>query len=420
MSEIHDLQNITHQYRKSLEAFENRTAKEARRIDLEGSGEERQTIARMDADLSAIEQRLQDMAAQKAAAERRARDLEAKLAEPTYRARLTDAKLLDASSEEYAQRWIKAVARGDAAEMRTLSTGSSGAGIPTDMERRIVDRMFQANVLRQIAPVSTIDSRRTIPVQNALPTTALVVESVTGTPATISASDPSFSTAISVVPYKLVTRVEMSQEFIEDAIGQGGVGSGLQYVADKCGLSVALKQEEYYTTGTGSAQPQGICDSSGGITQGVDLGAGVAVTTIDADDVIDTVHAVPVAYRNSPRFRWFMSDTALKVIRKLKTTNGDFIFSPVNTGGGQNVAGLPGTIYGIPYSIGQYVPTATSNGNIFAVVGDFNYFEIFDRTGITSMVDPYSGAANHLVNLYVYTRTDSHIMLPEAFAAIIG
>jgi hypothetical protein len=65
MSDINDLQNITHQYRKSLEAFEERTNKQARMIDLAGNGEERQTIARMDADLSAIEQRMQDMAARR-------------------------------------------------------------------------------------------------------------------------------------------------------------------------------------------------------------------------------------------------------------------------------------------------------------------------------------------------------------------
>lgn len=411
MSDIHELENLTHQYRKSLAAFENRTAKEARRIDLDGTGEERQTIARMDADLSAIEQRLQDMAAQKAAAEHRARELEARLAEPVYRARPSEAKVVDIGSEEYAQRWLKAVARGDAAEMRNLSLGSAGAGIPTDMERRIVDRMFQANVMRQIAVVSTIDSKRTIPVQNALPTTALVLEANAITPA-----DPTFSTAISVEPFKYVTAVKMSQEFIEDAIGNGGIGSGLQYVADKCGLSIALKQEEAYTIGTGSSQPQGVAATSQTL-QGVDASA--AITTIDADEVIDCYHACPVQYRNSPRFRWLLSDTALKVIRKLKTTNGDYIFSPTNTGAGQNTVGLPGTIYGAPYSVSQYMlTTGTTTGTKWVICGDFNYFEIFDRTGITSMVDPYSAASTHESTLYVYTRTDSHIMLPEAFSAI--
>ena len=411
MSDIHDLQNVTHQYRKSLEAFEARTGKQARFIDTVGNGEERQVIDRMDADLSAIEARIQDMAAQKAAAEHRAAQLEAKLAEPVYRAKPSEAKLLDVASEEYAQRWLKAVATGDSGEMRALSLGSSGAGIPTDMERRIVDRMFQANVMRQIAPVSTIDSKRTIPVQNALPTTSLVAEAGTITPA-----DPTFSTAISVVPYKYVTATTMSQEFIEDAIGQGGIGSGLQYVADKCGLSISLKQEEAYTVGTGSSQPQGICDTSGGVTQGVDLAG--ALSTLTADEVIDAVHSVAPQYRASPRFRWLVSDTALKTIRKLTDTAGYYVFSPAAAINQTNVVGLPGTIYGVPYSVGQYVPTATSAGNRYAIVGDFNYFEIFDRTGITSMVDPYSAAATHQTTLYVYTRTDSHIMLPEAFAAI--
>jgi HK97 family phage major capsid protein len=414
--ELNELEKLTHHYRRSLAAFESRTGHDGRFIDTAGSGEERQRIARMDADLSAIEQRMQAMATEKAAAEKRAAELEARLAEPVYAPKATANTVESRDSMEYAQRWLKAVASGNPAEMRALTTGSANAGIPTDMERRIVERMFKANVMRQISTVSTIDSKRTIPVQNALPTTALVAEADP-----ISASDPSWSSAISVVPHKLATRVTMSQEFIEDAIGDAGIGSGLQYVADKCALSIALKQEEYYTVGTGSGQPQGICvdiGTTGAISQGINLGVGGLLTATTADNVIDAVHAVPPQYRTSPRFRWLVSDTMLKQIRKLKDNAGYYVFSPAGSVPSTNVVGLPGTIYGVPYSVGQYVPTATSDNNVFAVVGDFSYFEIFDRTGITSMIDPYSGAANHNVNLYVYTRTDSHIMLPEAFAAI--
>jgi hypothetical protein len=53
-----------------------------------------------------------------------------------------------------------------------------------------------------------------------------------------------------------------------------------------------------------------------------------------------------------------------------------------------------------------------------AGVGHWDYFEIFDRTGMTSMIDPYSGAANMRSTLYTYMRTDSRIMQPEAFASI--
>jgi HK97 family phage major capsid protein len=402
--ELNELQSITHEYRKSLAAYEARTGRAPQSVDARGSGEEREKFAKMDADLSAAE-----LIAQNRALEARLAKLES---QPTLDSR--SPRVGKSSDDEYAARWLRAVATNNAQEMRALATTSSNAAIPTDMERRIVEKLQQANVLRQIARVSTIDSKRTIPVENALPSTALVTEAGSITPA-----DPTFSAAISVVPYKYVTATKMSQEFIEDAIGSGGIGSGLNYVADKCAMSIALKTEEAYTIGSGSSAPQGIC-VSGGISQGVDLGSGAALTTVTSDNIIDIVHAVPPQYRASPAFRWFISDTLLKTVRKLKDSAGYYVFSPAAAVNQTNVVGLPGTIYGVPYSVGQYVPTTTANGASYAVVGDFNYFEIFDRTGITSMIDPYSAASTHESTLYIYTRTDSHIMLPSAFAALIG
>ncbi len=402
--ELNELQSITHEYRKSLAAYEARTGRSPQSVDARGSGEEREKFAKMDADLSAAE-----LIAQNRALESRLAKLES---QPTLDSR--SPRVGKSSDDEYAARWLRAVATNNAQEMRALATTSSNAAIPTDMERRIVEKLQQANVLRQIARVSTIDSKRTIPVENALPSTALVTEAGSITPA-----DPTFSAAISVVPYKYVTATKMSQEFIEDAIGSGGIGSGLNYVADKCAMSIALKTEEAYTIGSGSSQPEGICKTSG-ISQGVDLGGGTALTSVTSDNIIDIVHSVPPQYRASPAFRWFISDTLLKTVRKLKDASGYYLFSPAAAVNQTNVVGLPGTIYGVPYSVGQYVPTTTANGAIYGVVGDFNYFEIFDRTGITSMIDPYSAASTHESTLYIYTRTDSHIMLPSAFAALIG
>jgi len=254
-------------------------------------------------------------------------------------------------------------------------------------------------------------------VENALPATNLISEANT-----ITAADPTFSTAISVVPYKYATRVVISQEFIEDAIGQNGIGSALDYVAQRAALSIALKQEEAYTIGTGSSQPQGI---TVGVSQGVDLGTAAALTTTTADNLVDAMFTVAPAYRNSPRFRWLISDSFLTHVRKLKntvTSSGqlEYIWTPGTATVNQLVGGLPATILGVPYSVGQYVPTTTGDGTVYAVIGDFNYFEIFDRTGITSMVDPYSSSATHQTNLILYSRTDSKVMLAEAFAYIRG
>jgi HK97 family phage major capsid protein len=309
--------------------------------------------------------------------------------------------------------------------MRALSLASSGAGIPTDMERRIVEKMYAVNVLRTIAPVSSIDSKRTITIESGLPTSALVAETGAITP-----SDPTFGTAVSIIPYKYVCATTMSQEFIEDAIGSGGIGSGLDYVANRIGMSLGLKMEEAYTVGTGTNQPQGIAGSgtdsaSAMITtasQTTDLGGG-AITTITADNLIDTVHLVQPQYRNSPRFRWLVSDTFVRVARKLKnsvTTSGatEYIWTQAPANSQTMVGGAPGLLYGVPYSIGQYMSSTTTDGKVFATVGDFNYFEIFDRTGMTSLVDPYSAASTHSVTLYTYARTDCHLMNVSAFAQI--
>jgi HK97 family phage major capsid protein len=426
MSEIENLENTVHEYRRTLDRFAARTGAQTHHVEIRGSGEEREKIARIDADLDIVERQAQDRAALRAANDRIAQ-LESERAQPQFRAALPAKREqgFDLASPEYARRWLNAVARGDQAEMREMSTSSTGAGIPTDMERRIVEKMYQANVLRSICPVSSIDSKRTVTVEGSLPSSALVAESVTGAAATISPSDATFGTAITVTPYKYVCATKMSQEFIEDAIGQGGIGSGLDWVASRIGLSLALKMEEAYTVGTGSSQPEGIAKAAnltGAISQVTDLST-AAITTISADNVIDTVHLVAPQYRNSPRFRWLVSDTFVRVARKLKnsvTSSGplEYIWTQAPSNSQAMVGGAPGLLYGVPYSVAQYMPTATANNNVFAVVGDFNYFEIFDRTGMTSLVDPYSAAVNHQVTLYTYARTDSRIMLASAFAAI--
>lgn len=426
--QITNIENVVHEYRKTLDGFAARTGAQTHHVERRGSGEEREKIARIDADLDMVERLAQERSARRAA-EDRAAEFEARLAAPQFKATVSRNATEDRSSAEYAQRWLSAVSRGDAAEMRVLTVGNtSNVGVPTDMERRIVERMYQSSVLRQLAKVTTIDSKRTITLEGSLPTSALVLEEGAITP-----SDSGFA-SVSVVPYKFVCATTMSQEFIEDAIGTGGIGTGLQYVADRCGVSLAKIQDQFYTVGTGSNQPQGIGDTSGTawattnanriINQGVALAEDAGAVDVTGDNLIDCVHAVAPQYRTG-NFRILTSDTLIKAVRKLKVNTTDYIWKINETAGISG--GNPGTILGIPYYIGEYVPTtqgpstsANVRGNAFFIVGNWDYFEIFDRTGMTSMIDPYSAASTQRTTLYMTVRTDSRIMQPEAFAAIYG
>ena len=426
MDNLNELNNLTHNYRKELERIEKRTGASAQFVTQKGSGSEIEMIERMDADMTKIERSVQDIAQAKAQ-ESRLAAIEARLGEPVYTARAATVSRgsdSDPNSAAYAERWLKAAARGDQAELRVMTLSTTGAGVPTDLERRIVAKLVQASALRSLAKITTIDSKRTVTIENALPTSALVADN-----GAVTAADASFGTQISVNPYKFVCATTMTQEFIDDVVGTAGIGTGLDYIAQRCAASLALTLDQYYTVGTGSSEPQGIFDTgaaslAGLVTQGVVLAEDALITAVTGDNIIDCVHAVEPQYRQSPRFKWLFSDTFLKTVRKLKVNSTEYVWKP-SENYSDLTAGVPGFLYGVPYVIGKYVAstdttttTSAIQGKAMAGVGNWDYFEIFDRTGMTSMIDPYSGAANMRSTLYTYMRTDSRIMLPEAFASI--
>lgn len=415
MDKLTELNALTHQYRKTLEQFAERKDAKTHEIEARGSGEEREKIARLDNDMTEIEKLIQ------------LRKLAAEAATPEFSSRVAedDGKwLYDGMSKRarqqygtrnYTERFMHSIIGGDMAAFRALSTTTSNAPVPTDLERRIIEKRQQASVIRQLATVYTIDSTREVSVEGSLPTTAKVAEGASITP-----NDLSFASKITFLKTKYVTAGKASREYLADVIGTSGVGSGLDYIARKHGMSMGLKHEEEFTIGDGTGDPEGIAGSSAqtklaAASQVTDL-AGAAITTVTGDNVIDTYHLVKPQYRIGSKFSWLFSDTFLKTVRKLKVNTTDYIWKPSDNGGLAD--GVPGTLYGVPYRISAYVPTATANNNIFAVIGNFEYFEIADRMGMETLIDPYSAAATDETIVYMYTRTDSRIMLPEAFAAI--
>lgn len=422
--ELNDIMNATHVYRRQLAEIERRNGKaDQATVDnaFKVTGEERQKLEKIDADLSAAELR-----AQLKATEARLARLEAT---PVLESRAPRANGVGADGEAYAARWLKAMVSGDRAELRAMATSTGNAAIPVDMERRIINKMYQASVIRQLSTVQTIDSDRQITVEASQPAAALVDEAAAITPA-----DFTFD-RVAVNPYKFVVASKMSQEYIDDSIGSAGIGSILNWVAERFGVALARETEEYYTIGSGSSQPQGIGDTTSTawattnsgriINQGVALTEDQTVANISADNIIDLVHAVPVAYRTG-RFAILTSDAAVKAIRKLKANN-EYIWLPGGAGNNQGITvGAPGTIYGVPYYVNEWMPSnaaqtstgANVRGSALVIAGNWEYFGIFDRTGIQSMVDPYSAASTLETTMYMWMRTDSKILLPDAFAAI--
>lgn len=310
------------------------------------------------------------------------------------------------ATAEYKAAFFRYLASGNPTEVRAITGSTTNIGLPDDMYRTLVERLYApTNFLGRVQRLS-IDGDKKFAIGNALPTSAFVDEN-----SSITASDPSFSAQVTVDPKKIVCRTTASIEALADAVGNPDMqGYIMRQQADSMRI---LLEKAIIQGGVTNAWTKGIEVAP------VDASQTVAVTgqysALTGDNIIDAVHKVAPQYRTG-NFFWLMNDDALKAIRKIKITSvNEYLWK---TGTAEDLTnGMPGTIYGVPYMMCQSCDsTETTNARI--VVGNYDYCTLFERLGMQMLVDPYSGASTLAVNLYTYARYDFKTLLPEAFAGI--
>lgn len=137
-----------------------------------------------------------------------------------------------------------------------------------------------------------------------------------------------------------------------------------QLLTDLLGERVGRIANSQLTVGTGSSAPNGIVTAS---SLGVTAAAAAAITM---DEVIDLEHSVDPAYRQSPKCRYMFNDTTLKSLRKLKDSNGLYLWSQ-----GDVTKGVAPTLNGRPYSINQAM-ASPATGNRTMLFGDFGKYYV--------------------------------------------
>lgn len=116
------------------------------------------------------------------------------------------------------------------------------------------------------------------------------------------------------------------------------------------------------TTGSGTSAPHGIVTAA---TTGVTTAVATGFTY---DEVIDLVHSVDPAYRQSPQVRFMFNDLTLAALRKLKDGDGRYIWTMGNV-----QTGVPSSILGYNYSVNQAMDSIAASKKV-AVFGDFNKY----------------------------------------------
>ena len=278
----------------------------------------------------------------------------------------------------------------DALQIGTDSEG--GYLIPDEFERTLLSGLEENNIFRTLANIiQTTSGDRKIPIVASHGSAAWVDEE-----GAYSESDDAFA-QITLGAYKLGTMMKVSDELLNDSVFDLE-----NYLSGEFARRIGNAEEDAFINGDGVGKPTGILAAKGGADIGVTTSSGTAFT---ADDLINLYHSLLTPYRK--KAVWLMNDSTVQFIRKLKDSNGQYLWQP------SLVAGTPNTILGCPVMVSRYMPEIGA-GNKAVAFGDFSYFWIADRQGRSFMRLNELFAAHGQVGFRGSQRVDGKLILPEA------
>ncbi|GLP71044.1 phage capsid protein [Streptomyces sp. TUS-ST3] len=296
------------------------------------TAEEEAKYQAFNADLDKIDARAKDLAE----AEQRAKDAEAAFAGLLSKPQEQERKS-EADSE--LRRWARGEMRGvdiakpEGVAFRDLVKGTATAGgntVPTTFYGQLMAHLIEVSGIMMAGPtvLNTASGESIeIPVTTAHSSAALTPEANA-----ISESDPAFAKR-TLGAYKYGVLMQASSELLADT------GVDLEgYLAMQAGRALGNAFGVHAITGDGSSKPTGVITSA---SAGVTGGTGVA-GAFTADNLIDLYYSVIAPYRNSTSCGWLMRDATLGAARKLKDSQGQYLWQP------SIQVGAPDTLLGKP------------------------------------------------------------------------
>jgi HK97 family phage major capsid protein len=304
------------------------------------------------------------------------------------------------ASADYQKAFWNVMRNKNSFEIRNaLEVGTDSEGgylVPDEFEKMLIQGLEEQNIFRQIARViQTASGDRKIPVVSTHGTAVWIDEE-----GAYTESDEAFG-QVTLSAYKLGTLMKVTEELLNDSVFNLET-----YIAGEFARRIGAAEEESFLTGNGSGKPTGIFAASGGATVGVTAASATAITM---DEVMDLFYSLKAPYRRNAVF--VMNDATVKLIRKLKDGNGQYLWQPSIT------AGTPDTVMNRPVLTSAYAPTVASSAKTVAF-GDFSYFWIADRQvrSFKRLNELY--AANGYVGFMANQRVDGKLILPEAIQCL--
>lgn len=194
--------------------------------------------------------------------------------------------------------------------------------------------------------------------------------------------------------HKVGTLIKVSEELLHDSAFDLE-----QYFIDEFARRIGNKEEDAFLNGDGAGKPTGILNDAGvGVTA-------ASATAITADELVDLFYSLDAPYRTNAV--WLVNDSTMRAIRKLKDANGQYLWQKALHEGDHE------TLLGKPIFHSPFAPELGA-GKKAVAFGDFSFYWIGDRTGITFRRLNERYADTGQVGFLATKRVDGKLILPEA------
>ncbi len=279
--------------------------------------------------------------------------------------------------------------------LRTDSGPKGGFLVPEILASDIIKQIEEISDVRALSRVRAMSGVKTlnIPIRVGIPTATYEGERE-ATPQTESTYNNKQMTA---------HRQSVVTESTWDILSFAGFDMENELTADAI-TAFAVSEGNKFLTGTGVKEPQGILDSSAGVSQIETASTGVVSMT----DVIKLSGQVKIGYN----LVYFFNRATLVELRTEQGSNGQFIWR--FQGESQ-----PTTINGFNFVILQDMPTI-ANGSLSVGIGDFfRGFNILDAVDLMMIRDDFTQAERASVKFNWHRWNDGLVVLAEAFKLLV-
>ncbi len=276
--------------------------------------------------------------------------------------------------------------------------------VPSEFRATLVRLIESFGIIRPMATVIPMNRQElTLP---KLTTGVLVFWVDEGK--TIPQTQPKFG-EVRLVAKKLAALVPMTSELLEDSsIAIANL------LATLFAEAIAEEEDRVALTADPTSVPGdpflGVLHNPDVITT-IQPGGADAFTDLDADFLADMVASLTASAVAGAR--WFMHRTVFNIVRKLKTVDGEYIF--------QMPAGQqPGTIWEIPYTLADVMPSITESGPDipYVILGNMRHLYIGDRRQLSMAQSMHVGFAQDKIFLRVLQRQAMEVAIGNAFAVL--